>query len=200
MPSVVGVLEDPASAAAALHPRRSRLLAALAEEPASAASLAVRIGLPRQQVGHHLRALEEQGLVVEVGRRQHGGLTERVLAASASAYVVSPAALGGAGADPSRVPDRLSAAYLVALAARAVREVGGLLRGAAQAGKRLPTLSLDADVRFASAAARTAFAAELADAVRTLAARYHDESAPDGRTYRVVVLSHPRPPEETENE
>ncbi len=198
--SVVGVLEDPASAAAALDPRRSRLLAALAEEPASAASLAVRIGLPRQQVGHHLRALEEQGLVIEVGRRQHGGLTERVLAASAAAYVVSPAALGAAGADPSRVPDRLSAAYLVALAARAVREVGGLLRGATQAGKRLPTLSVDADVRFASPAARTAFATDLADAVRTLAARYHDESAPDGRTYRVVVLSHPRPPEGTDHE
>jgi hypothetical protein len=133
--------------------------------------------------------------VVEAGRRTHGGLTERVLAASAAAYVVSPAALGDAAAVPERVPDRLSAAYLVALASRAVREVGALLRGAAQAGRRLPTLSIDADVRFASAADRSAFAADLADAVRTLAARYHDETAPDGRTYRVVVLSHPRPEE-----
>jgi hypothetical protein len=93
------------------------------------------------------------------------------------------------------VPDRLSAAYLVALAARAVREVGGMLRGATRAGKRLPTLAVDADVRLASASDRAAFASDLADAVRTLAARYHDETAPDGRTYRVVVLSHPRPEE-----
>jgi DNA-binding transcriptional ArsR family regulator len=189
----IAVIEDPAAAAAAVDPRRSRLLAALAQEPSSAAGLAARLGLPRQQLGHHLRALQDQGLVVEVGRRSHGGLTERVLAASATAYVLSPAALGDAAADPARMPDRLSAAYLVALAARAVREVGVLLRGAARADRRLPTLALDADVRFASAADRSAFAAQLADAVRVLAARYHDDNAPDGRTYRVVVLSHPRP-------
>jgi DNA-binding transcriptional ArsR family regulator len=189
----LAVLHHPAAAAAALDPRRSRLLAALAEEPASAAGLAARLGLPRQQVGHHLRALEEHGLVVEVGQRRHGGLTERVLAASAGSYVVSPAALGSAAADPARVPDRLSAAYLVALAARAVREVGALLTGAEQAGKRLPTLSIDVDVRFATAADRSAFAADLAGAVRSLAARYHDGGAQDGRTYRVVALTHPRP-------
>jgi DNA-binding transcriptional ArsR family regulator len=197
----LAVIDDPAAAAVALDPRRSRLLAALAAQPASAAGVAARLGLPRQQVGHHLKALEEQGLVVEVGRRRHGGLTERVLAASATAYVVSPAALGTAAVDPTRVPDRLSAAYLVALAARAVREVGHLLRGAERAGKRLPTLSVDADVRLASAEARAAFAAELAEAVRDIAARYHDASAPDGRWYRVVAVSHPRPTEgSTSNE
>ncbi len=191
----VAVLEDAATAASALDPRRARLLAALAREPASAAVVAARLGLPRQQVGHHLRALEEQGLVVEVDRRRHGGLVERTLAATASAYVVSPSALGAAGADPGKVSDRLSAGYLVALAARAVREVGSLLRGAEQAGKRLPTLSVEADVRFASAEARSAFATELADAVRILAARHHDERAPGGRWYRVVALCHPRPQE-----
>ena len=132
---------------------------------------------------------------MEVARRRHGGLTERVLAASARAYVVSPGALGAAGVDPAGVPDRLSGAYLVAVAARAVREVGSLLRGAALAGKQLPTLTVDTAVRFASPADRAAFAADLAAAVRGLAARYHDDSAPDGRTYRVVVLSHPSPQE-----
>lgn len=195
----VDVIEDPAAAATALDPRRSRLLAALVREPASAASVAARVGLPRQQVGHHLRALEQHGLIVEIARRKHGGLTERVFAASAAAYVVSPSALGAVAVDPGRMPDSLSAAYLVALAARAVREVGGLLRGATRAGKRLPTLSVDADVRFATPADRDAFAVELGDAVRALAAEYHDESVPDGRTYRVVVLSHPRPQEEPDH-
>jgi DNA-binding transcriptional ArsR family regulator len=192
----VDVISDPAVAAVALDPVRSQLLAALASEPASAAAVAARVGLPRQRVGHHLRALEDQGLVVEVERRRHGGLTERVLAASADAYVISPAAMGDAGADPRRVADRLSAAYLVALAGRVVREVGILLRAAERAGKRLPTLSVDADVRFRSAEERAAFADDLAAAVRSLAARYHDESAPGGRWYRVVAISHPRPTEE----
>ena len=188
----VAVLDDPHAAAVALDPLRSRLLAELGREPASAAGLAVRLGLPRQHVRHHLVALEGQGLVLEVDRRRHGGITERILTASAAAYVVSPAALGPAAVEPWKVADRLSAAYLIALAARAVREVGVLVRGADRAGKQLPTLSVDADVRFATPEDRAAFAADLATAVRALAARYHDESAGNGRWYRVVAISHPR--------
>lgn len=191
----VAVLEDPAAALVALEPVRARLLAELASEPASAAGVAVRIGLPRQKVGYHLNALADQGLVVEVDQRRHGGLTERIFAASAASYVVSPAAMGEAGTDPGRVGDRLSASYLIALAARAVREVGALVRGASAAERPLPTLSIDADVRFRSAAERDAFADELAGAVRSLAGRYHDEAAAGGRWYRIVALAHPRPPE-----
>jgi DNA-binding transcriptional ArsR family regulator len=193
--SDVAVIEDPAAAVVALDPRRSRLLGALAEEPASAAAVAARVGLPRQQVGYHLKALQDQGLIVEVGQRHHGGITERILTASARGYVVSPAAMGTAGVDHTRVADRFSAAYLVALAARAVDEVGRLLRRAERAGKRLPTLSIDAEICFASAEDRAACAAELAHAVQTIAARYHDESGPTGRWYRIVAISHPRPSE-----
>jgi hypothetical protein len=38
-----------------------------------------------------------------------------------------------------------------------------------------------------------AFAADLADAIADLAARYHDEHTPNGRWHRVVVAAHPRP-------
>jgi DNA-binding transcriptional ArsR family regulator len=195
----VAVLDDPATAIVALDPLRSRLLASLARQPASAAGVAARLGLPRQKAGYHLTALHEQGLVVEVDARRHGGLTERILAASAASYVVSPTAMGEAGADPGRLTDRLSAAYLVALAARAVREVGALLAGADTAGKRLPTLSIDTDVRFRSAEERAAFADELAAGVQSLVARYHDESAPGGRWYRLVAITHPRPQDPQED-
>ena len=192
----VAVLADPLTAAVALEPVRARILASLAAEPASAAGVAARLGLPRQKVGYHLNALAERGLVVEVDQRRHGGLTERIFAASAASYVVSPAAMGEAAVDVGTVPDRLSASYLIALAARAVRELGALAHGAAAAQKRLPTLSIDADIRFRSAADRAEFAEELAAAVRTLAARYHDEGARGGRWYRVVAFAHPRPTEE----
>jgi DNA-binding transcriptional ArsR family regulator len=195
----VAVLDEPAVALAALEPVRARLLAELASEPASAAGVAARVELPRQKVGYHLATLADRGLVVEVERRRHGGLTERVFAASAGSYVVSPAAMGPAGADPGRVTDRLSASYLVALAARAVREVGALVRGASTAGKRLPTLSIDADVRLRTAADRAAFADDLAAAVRTLTARYHDPAAPGGRWYRVVAFAHPHVPAQEAN-
>jgi DNA-binding transcriptional ArsR family regulator len=189
----VHVIDDPAAAAAALEPVRSRLLAELTE-PASAAALAARVGIPRQKVNYHLRALEAHGLVRQAETRRWGGLTERRMVASASSYVVSPGALGPAAADPRRrAADRLSAGYLVALAARMVREVGALMRGAEAAGQHLATLSIDTEIRFASPADRAAFTRDLTQAVASLAARYHDPDAPGGRPHRLVVAAHPLP-------
>jgi DNA-binding transcriptional ArsR family regulator len=188
----VEVIEHPAAAAAALDPIRSRLLAELGE-PASAAALASRVGIARQKVNYHLRALEAHGLVEVAEERKWGGLTERVMVASAGSYVVSPAALGPVAADPGRTADRLSASFLIALGARVVREVSDLVRRAREAGKRLPTLSIDTEVRFRSAAERAAFTRELTAAVTRLVARYHDAEAPGGRAHRLVLVAHPLP-------
>jgi hypothetical protein len=188
----VEVIEEPAAAVAALDPVRARLLAEL-REPASAAGLAARVGLTRQKVNYHLRQLETHGLVEPAGTRAWGGLTERLLVATAAGYVVSPGALGAAGSDPERARDRLSAAYVVALAARVVREVGGMARTAARRRTRLPVFGLDTAVRFRSPADRAAFADELTGAVTRLASKYHDQDAPDGRWQRLTVAIHPVP-------
>jgi DNA-binding transcriptional ArsR family regulator len=188
------VIDDPAAAAVALEPVRSRLLAELAQ-PASAAALAARVGLARQKVNYHLRALEAHGLVRVAETRRWGGLTERLLVASAASYLVSPLAMGPAAADPDRRADRLSASYLIALAARIVREVASLVRRSEEADKRLATLSIDTVIRFRSPAERAAFTSELTQAVTALAARYHDESAPGGRPHRLVLVAHPLPVE-----
>ncbi|HSG39310.1 MAG TPA: helix-turn-helix domain-containing protein [Thermoanaerobaculia bacterium] len=188
----VEVIEDPAAATVALDPVRSRLLAELSE-PASAAALAARLGIARQKINYHLRALEEHGLVRIAEQRQWGGLTERLLVATAASFVVSPAAMGPAASDPGRESDRLSASYLIALAARVIREVSVLIRRAREVGKRLPTLSMDTEIRFRSAGERAAFSRELAEAITRLAARYHDETAPGGRAHRLVVVAHPLP-------
>ena len=107
----VDVIDDPAAAEASLDPIRSRLLAALTE-PASAAALAARVGLPRQKVNYHLRTLEQHGLVELVEERKRGGLTERVLQATAASDVIPPAA------PISEPADRGSARWLVALGGR----------------------------------------------------------------------------------
>jgi DNA-binding transcriptional ArsR family regulator len=187
----VEVIEDPAAAAVALDPMRARLLAELVE-PGSAGSLALRIGIPRQKLNYHLRTLEAHGLLELTEERKRGGITERVLRATAATYVVSPAALATTAADPDQTADRLSARYLVALAGRLVREVGSLARRAGAAGKRLPTMAIDTEIRFRSAADRAAFADELTAAVLALAARYHHDG---GRPHRLVVAAHPRPEE-----
>ncbi|MGH8898559.1 MAG: ArsR/SmtB family transcription factor [Egibacteraceae bacterium] len=187
----VEVIEDPAAAVVALDPMRARLLAELVE-PGSAAALAARVGIARQKVNYHVRALEAHGLVELAEERKRGGITERVLRATAASYVVSPAALGETAADPDQTADRLSARYLVALAGRVVREVGSLARRADAAGKRLPTMAVDTEIRFRSATERAAFADELTAAVLDLASRYHHD---DGRPHRLVVAAHPKPEE-----
>jgi len=184
------VIDDPATATIALDPIRSRILSELSA-PASAATVATRVGLARQKINYHLRALEDHGLVQLAEKRRWGGITERLLVASAASYVVSPSAMGPVAADPDREIDRLSASYLIALGARVVREVGDLVRRAAETGKRLATLAVDTEVRFRSAADRAAFSAELAESIAKLVAKYHDESAPGGRAHRLVVVAHP---------
>jgi DNA-binding transcriptional ArsR family regulator len=186
------VIDNPETATIVLDPIRSRLLSEMSA-PESAASLATRVGLSRQKVNYHLRTLEAHGLVTEAGERRWGGLTERLLVASAASYVVSPKALGPVATDPGRTADRLSASYLIALAARVVREVGAFLRQSRETEKRLATLSLDVEIRFRSAADRAAFSRELTQAVSQIAARYHDAAAPEGRWHRLVVLAHPHP-------
>lgn len=188
----IQVIDDPAAATVALEPMRSRLLSELVE-PASAATLATRVGLARQKVNYHLRTLEAHGLVRVAEERKWGGLTERLLVATATSYVVSPSALGPVAVDPNREVDRLSASYLIALGARVVREVGDLIRRAKEAGKRLATLSVDTEIRFKSATDRAAFTSELTEAITKLVAKYHDESAPDGRPHRLLILAHPLP-------
>jgi len=186
----VAVIEDAEAAEVSLDPVRARLLAELAE-PASATMLAARVDLPRQKVNYHLRALEKHGLVELVEERRKGNVTERMMRATASSYVISPTALSAVQPDPAQSPDRLSARWLLAVAGRLVRDVGLLITGSTKARKRVATFAIDGEVRFSSAADRAAFAEELTVAITNLVSKYHDEGAEQGRDHRIVVAVHP---------
>ncbi len=147
--------------------------------------------LPPMPSGGH--STVTAGLVRLAQERKWGGLTERLLVATAASYVVSPSALGPVAVDPNREVDRLSASYLIALGARVIREVADLVRRATVARKRLATLAVDTEIRFRSATDRAAFTDELAEAIAKLVSKYHDESAPGGRAHRLVVVAHPLP-------
>ena len=186
----VAVIDDPAAAEASLDPMRARLLAALAE-PGSATTLAAKAGLSRQRLNYHLRALERHGLIELVEERRKGNCTERVLRATAASYVISPAAFAAVAPDPARSPDQVSAYWMLALAGQLVHDVGDLIAGATKARKPVATFAIDSEIRFASAADRAAFAAELGEAVAELAGKYHDSGAEGGREHRLVVALHP---------
>ena len=177
-------------AALLLQPMR-RLLVEHLREPDSAAGLARRLKIPRQRLNYHLRELEKQGLVACVEERRRGNCTERLLKATARAFVITPEALGALSQPVDAEPDRFSAAYLTSAASRTLRDMADLSDRAAVEGRRLATLTIETEIRFASTASRAAFADDLADALARLAARYHDEAAPAGRRFRLVTLVHP---------
>ncbi|MFD5631656.1 ArsR/SmtB family transcription factor [Streptomyces sp. NPDC127072] len=187
----VTVIEDAEAAAVSLDPTRAGLLAELAAGPASAAMLAAKVGLPRQKVNYHLKALERHGLVELAGERRKGNITERLMRATAASYVISPLALAAVQPDPDRFRDQLSARWLLALGARLVRDVGSLITGAAKARKRLATYALDGQVTFASAADRAAFIEELTAGVGGLIRKYDAPDAVGGRDHRIVLALHP---------
>ncbi|HSU45766.1 MAG TPA: helix-turn-helix domain-containing protein [Arthrobacter sp.] len=197
----IAVIEDPAAAEVSLDPIRTRILQELVQ-PASATQLAVRVGLPRQKVNYHLKALERHGLVELVEERRKGNVTERVLQATAASYLISPSALASVSPDPRRFADRFSAFWLLALAGRMVQEVGKLIAGAAAARQKLATFAIDGEITFRTAADRAAFAEELGVAVTQLVDKYHDGGAsPRGRRHRLVVALHPalKPPKESDS-
>ena len=150
-------------------PVRGRIveLLAVAEQPAGQISAVIEreFGISQPAVSQHLKVLRDSGVAT---MRAEG--TRRL-------YAV----------------DRLSSHFLIALAARVVREVSDLAARASAAGKRLPTLSMDTEIRFKSAADRAAFTRDLTTSVQALVARYHDASAPGGRPHRLVVVAHPLP-------
>jgi DNA-binding transcriptional ArsR family regulator len=172
------------------HPLRLKLLELLIE-PDSASGLARRLGAPRQMINYHLRELEGAGLVQFVEARARRGLTERLVHATARSFLISPEVMAGVEPDPARLRDRFSWAYLVAAAAKIVRDLG-ILRGRAdRVGKSLATFTLETEVRFASAGDRDAFTRELAAKVAELSVRYHDERAPRGRLFRFMLGAYP---------
>jgi DNA-binding transcriptional ArsR family regulator len=176
--------------AALLQPQRIRLLEGL-REPDSAAGLARRLGLPRQLVNYHLRELERAGLVELVEERRRGNCTERMMVAAARRIVISPEVLGGldAGGDEGRDP--FAPSSLVAAAARSIRALGELPSPAAGVAGGTATMALESDVRFASIAARNAFARELSDAVAHLVVKYHEAGADEGLGFRIMVGAYP---------
>jgi DNA-binding transcriptional ArsR family regulator len=190
MATAVQVIQSAAAAEKLLKPERMRMLELLSE-PDSATGLAKKLKLPRQTVNYHLRELEQEGFVELVEKRLKGNCVERVVRATARSYVISPQALGALGLDASAVRDQFSAAYLVSAAARAIRDVSMLRQRADKAGKKIATLTLETEIRFADAAARQEFTTELLNLVASLALKFHDEKAESGRRFRLLLGSYP---------
>ena len=81
------VLNDTSQLAAVLSPLRMRVLREM-QQPASATSLAPRLGLSRQTLNYHLRELEREGFLEVVEERPRRGCFEPLLTVTSRAFVV----------------------------------------------------------------------------------------------------------------
>lgn len=181
------LVAEPDQLRAALSPLRRQLLDRL-RNPASATQLAAELELPRQKVNYHLRVLEQAGLIELVEERQRRGCLERILRASAGAFVVDPSVMSPT--ELTAIEDRYAAEHLVATASSTVREVARMQAAAERSGTRLLTFTIEADIRFAHPADVHRFTDALADALARTAAEF---DRPGGRSYRVVLGGHPTP-------
>jgi DNA-binding transcriptional ArsR family regulator len=185
-------------ASALLHPLRLRLLS-LSREPVSAAELARRLGLPRQRVNYHVRALERAGFLRPAGRQRKRNMIEQRYVATARAFVLSAGILGPVGADWRDIGDTASADYLLALTEQVRSDLEQAAGEAVAEGKPISTVSLKSQFRFENAGQRAEFASAVREAVVAVIARFSSPNRLEngrpgrGRPYRLVLACYPVP-------
>jgi hypothetical protein len=189
-PADVAVLRSTHQAATALDPLRLRILAHL-RHPDSAAGTARSLHTPRQRIGYHIRQLTHAGLLRPAGERRSGNAVEQLLQSSATHFFLGPHALGPVALDPAMAQDQLSSTYQIATAYRAMLDVSELQQRAHASAKKLPTLTLESEISFGSAAEQSAFAQELTAFVKTLSTKYAASNTSTARKFRLVALAHP---------
>ena len=203
IPSVQNVV-GARRAASLLHPLRLRLLS-LAREPVSATELAHRVGLPRQRVNYHVKALERAGFLRPAERRRRRNLIEHRYVATARSFVLAPELLGPVAADWRAIADTASADYLLALTEQVHTDVARATAEAAALEQPLVTLSIKSQFRFETPAARAAFAEAVRAALVDVIARHSSPNRLEngrpgrGRPYRLVLACYPAPSEEPES-
>lgn len=188
-PDPVFSVRDSATLQALAHPIRVQILESL-REPASAATVARRIGLARQKVNYHLKELARAGLVQQVGERRVGNFMESVYRAVARTFLVSPEVAWAGTRRFDVMRSQHSLETLVALGERLQHDAVSLLDRAAFDGEQIASASVVAEARFATERERRAFLDEYVGAMATLFERHAGKT---GEPYRIVLAAYQDP-------
>lgn len=183
----VEILDDPEQVAALAHPLRVAILDAL-RTPDSAAGAARSIGDTRQKVNHHVKALLDAGLIRSVGERRSGNFIEQLYESVASSFVVSSRLACKGDRRVEALRQQLPLEHLVELGERVQRDAIELLDRAAFEGEEIPTLAVDATVRFPDGDARAAFTKEYLAMLTPLLKKYGGRK---GDAFSVAVAVYP---------
>jgi DNA-binding transcriptional ArsR family regulator len=173
--------------AALAHPLRVAILDAL-RTPGSAAGAARAIGETRQKVNHHVKALLDAGLLRPEGERRNGNFVEQLYQSVASSFMVSPRLACGGDRRVEALRSQVPLEHLTELGERIQRDAIELLDRAAFDGEDIPSLSVEASVRFPDEVSRAAFMAEYLDQLEPLLRKH---GAREGGAFRVVTAVYP---------
>lgn len=169
------------------HPTRLRILDEL-RTPGTAAGTARRLGETRQLINHHVQALAKVGLLRHAGERRNGNFVEQLYESAAGTFILSPRITWSDGERARALADQLSLRHLVEFGERLQRDAIALLDRAAFEGDEIPSATVEATVRFADQAARSAFL----DEYLSLTAELIDKHASNhGDAYLVGLAVHP---------
>lgn len=183
----IAILDKPEQVAALAHPLRVAILDAL-RSPDSAAGAARVIGEGRQKVNHHVKALLGVGLVRLVGERRNGNFVEQLYQSVASSFVVSARLACSGDRRVEALRSQLPLEHLVELGERIQRDAIGLLDRAAFEGEQIPSLAVEAEVRFPDATARDAFMKEYLEVLKPLLKKHGGRR---GDPFRVAAAIYP---------
>jgi len=134
-PEAVLLVKDAQVLKVLIHPLRTRILGLLAPKAMTVKELASELGLEPSRLYYHTKLLLQTGLIVAVGERRQGNLTELSYRARALDFDASPILASKEGGSTAFEERIASVADLMAASIKAsARDMGRLLEARAAAG------------------------------------------------------------------
>jgi DNA-binding transcriptional ArsR family regulator len=185
-------IEDVEQAAALLKPQRIEMLK-LMDHPRTCLELGKIFGETPQKINYHIKALQNAGLVEQVGERRVRGTVEGSYQARARSYWLASDLVGQIG-GAAIAQDQASLRHLLSLTEEMRGDIGHL---AQQVGREIPSLGLSLHVELDDESRRADFMADVQKMAQILAHKYgatggDDEAGPPKRLFRLVLACYPK--------
>lgn len=168
-------IEDVDQAAALLKPQRIEMLK-LMDHPRTCLELGNIFGETPQKIYYHIKALQNAGLVEQVGERRVRGTVEGSYQARARSYWLASDLVGQIG-GAAIAQDQASLRHLLSLTEEMRGDIGHL---AQQVGREIPSLGLSLHVELNNESRRADFMADVQKMAQILAHKYGATAGNDG--------------------
>ncbi|HUS15509.1 MAG TPA: helix-turn-helix domain-containing protein [Chloroflexia bacterium] len=187
-------IEDVDQAAALLKPQRIEMLK-LMDQPRTCLELGRIFGETPQKIYYHIKALQNAGLVEQVGARRVRGTVEGSYQARARSYWLASDLVGQIG-GVAIAQDQASLRHLLSLTEEMRGDIGHL---AQQVGREMPSLGLSLHVELDQESRRAEFMADVESMARILARKYgatagadDSDAQPPRSLFRLVLACYPK--------